>query len=208
MSMENDGVSMLEKDHNEVRGWFQNYFNTSDRTAKLQILRDIIRELVRHNSAEEQYVYPLITDRLGMDNMIYEGHKQDEQIHKELMYFLEYFMDRAGPNGNPQVIELFDRDVKKLRDNVEDHMKLEETVLFPNLRLKLTSTELVNLGNNIKYAKSIAPTHPHPLAPQIGAKYVHPVQGMMDQAFDTLKDFKGQITGGTASQQQQQQSKM
>ncbi|KAL9644280.1 hypothetical protein ABK040_005741 [Willaertia magna] len=151
-----DGIQVLEKDHNEVREMFKQYKQTSSPEEKEKILTQMIKELSKHTSAEEQYLYPLINEKL-LENgkLLYDKNLLDDQINKEMLQFFEDH--RAGKYSNPGDISLYNATVSKFMMNLEEHMKEEENLLFPELREKLSATELNNLGDNLQFAKQHAP---------------------------------------------------
>jgi hypothetical protein len=73
-------------------------------------------------------------------------------------------------------------------DDVSKHAREEEDKIFPQLREKCSSQELRELGDKVRHIKSIAPTHPHPSAPDTPPANVimGPMAGLVDRVRDTL----------------------
>jgi len=63
--------------------------------------------------------------------------------------------------------ERFDAKVTVLIENVRHHVKEEEQDFFPKVRNELGRKGLSDLGDAMSAAKDVAPTHPHPWAPDV-----------------------------------------
>ena len=61
--------------------------------------------------------------------------------------------------------ERFDAKVTVLMENVRNHVEEEEEEYFPKVRDELGRNALNDLGEAMEAAKKVAPTHPHPTAP-------------------------------------------
>jgi hypothetical protein len=48
---------------------------------------------------------------------------------------------------------------------VRHHVKEEECELFPEVRSRISRRELLELGDQLRAAKRVVPTRPHPWAP-------------------------------------------
>jgi hemerythrin superfamily protein len=175
-----DMIDVLIKDHGEVEEMFVDLEGGQGGPAHRREVADrVITELVRHSVAEEQYLYPTTRDVLPggdalADQEIAE-HAAAERVMKELA-------------GTDPVAPAFDTLLAQLITDVRGHIAEEETDLFPRLRAACTEEELVELGEKIQRVKKIAPTHPHPNAPdtppmnRLGA----PVLGLVDRVRDAL----------------------
>lgn len=75
----------------------------------------------------------------------------------------------------------------KLMEDVSAHIRDEEGQLFPRLRQACTSEALDDLGDKVRRAKAMAPTRPHPSAPDTppANKVLAPGVGMVD----CVRDF-------------------
>lgn len=73
-----------------------------------------------------------------------------------------------------------------------EHLTAEETLYFPALNDKLSKTEKVELYERLVAAKKFAPTHPHPSRPDnpTMAKLMHPIEGAIDRAVDSVMGRK------------------
>lgn len=176
---EQDVVDILTTDHHEVLALIDEMKVTTDP----EVLRDhadtIISELVRHSVAEEMFVYPAMRKHLPDGD---EAVEHDVTEHKEL----EATMKRleAVEAESPEFRTLLTELERILRDHVTD----EETEQFPQLRALIPRHELVEMATRVELAKKVAPTRPHPLAPnnQVFHKLVGPGVGLVDRLRDAL----------------------
>jgi hypothetical protein len=82
----------------------------------------------------------------------------------------------------------FDGLVQQLIKEVRHHIEDEEKDLLPQLAEACDSAELDELGAKFAHAKSIAPTRPHPSAPDRppANKILDPGVGLIDRMRDAL----------------------
>jgi len=86
--------------------------------------------------------------------------------------------------------ERYDAKVQVLMESVRHHVEEEEEELFPKARRLLGDDLLFELGDRIEKAKKIAPTRPHPRAPDEppGNLVAGTVAAVMDRAKDMVRD--------------------
>lgn len=176
---EQDVVDVLTTDHHEVLDLLQQIKVSSDVEQRRDLADTVISELVRHSVAEEMYVYPAMRKHLPNGKDVVE---HDVKEHKELERTLKKL---EGVNAAaPEFRELLDELERILRDHVDD----EEAEQFPQLRARVPRQELVEIAGKVETAKKVAPTRPHPLAPnnQVFHKLVGPGVGLVDRLRDKL----------------------
>lgn len=131
------------------------------------------------------YVYPVMRRYLS------DGDKavaHDIEEHDEL----ERTMKRL------EAVEVssvdFDEALRQLEAVLADHVRDEEAEQFPQLRRLVPGDELADLAGKVERAKKLAPTRPHPDAPnsELFHKVVGPGVGLMDRLRDKLK---GRVSG-------------
>jgi hemerythrin superfamily protein/carbon monoxide dehydrogenase subunit G len=174
-----DVVDILTTDHREVTGLIQQIRSAGDATTRRDLADTMISELVRHAVAEEMYVYPAMKEHLpdgeaAVEHDIAE-HKELERTMKEL--------------ESVEATDLrFDSLITELETILADHVNDEESEQFPKLRASIPREELVQLGQKVQSAKKLAPTRPHPAAPnaELFHKVVGPGVGMVDRLRDRL----------------------
>jgi hemerythrin superfamily protein len=178
-----DVVDVLTTDHHEVLDLIGEIKASSSGQERREKMDVVIAELVRHSVAEEMYVYPVMQKSLPDGK---EAVEHDTAEHKELereMSTLE------GLDGNDPG---FDEALGKLEATLNDHISDEENEQFPKLRANVSHDELVKVAQQVETAKKIAPTRPHPNAPnnELFHKLAGPGVGMIDRLRDRLSGRK------------------
>ena len=178
-SGDDDVLTELIKDHNEVRELFAKLCAGAVGNDREKLVREMTEELVKHTVAEEVYLYPLIREVLpGGDSTAdheIEEHSEVEEALKRL--------EKLDP-GDADYQSTVDKVIK----DVSHHAQEEEDDVFPELRQRCTPHQLHELGNKVRSLKRIAPTHPHPSAPDTppGNKIFGPAVGLVDRVRDAL----------------------
>ena len=174
-----DVTELLASDHSEFLELVQQIKTTTDPVQRRDLADTLIAELVRHAVAEEMFVYPAMRKHLPDGE---EAVRHDTKEHKEL----ERTMKRleAVEADSPEFLDLISELEAVLRDHVAD----EESEQFPQLRARIPRQDLVEMAAKVEAAKAVAPTRPHPLAPnnQVFHKLVGPGVGLVDRLRDKL----------------------
>ncbi|MER7838178.1 hemerythrin domain-containing protein [Streptomyces sp. NPDC096040] len=175
-----DVINELVTDHREVEELFGKIDGLPSGDKNRKIYADqATMELVRHSVAEEEYLYPAVREYLADGDAIADkeiaDHSRAEQIMKDL---------ESCEAGDPE----FDRLIGLLMSEIRSHVADEERSLFPMLRLAATAEALDDLGDKVRQAKKLAPTRPHPSAPDTppANKMLAPGAGLVDRLRDTL----------------------
>jgi hemerythrin-like domain-containing protein len=185
-----DAITMLKDDHEAVEQLFRRFTRAGERAfvEKRAIVDRIIEELSVHAAIEEQLFYPAMratvpdTADLGLECL--EEHHVVKWVLSEL--------DGMAPED-----ERFDAKVTVLINNVRHHVDVEEREFFPIVRDELGRKALSDLGEAMAVARKIAPTHPHPRAPDTppGNLVVGTAAGVADRIADTLNGLaQGGVT--------------
>ncbi|GAB2970067.1 hemerythrin domain-containing protein [Amycolatopsis acidiphila] len=180
-----DLIAVITKDHREVEQMFTELESGRGTPEHRRDLADhVITELVRHSVAEEQFMYPAARRHLDdgdelADHEI-EEHAEAEQVMKQL-------------EGVPATDPEFDRLLGELMRDIRHHIKDEEEDLLPKLQQACSPEELRDLGEKVTRAKKIAPTRPHPGAPDRPPAnlILDPGAGLIDRLRDALSKHKG-----------------
>ncbi len=154
---DHDLVSVITEDHRAFERIFKELETGKGSDEHRKDLADhVIAELVRHSVAEEQFMYPAARKHLSdgdkVANHEIEEHAEAERVMKDL-------------EGLEPKDKRFDELVGKLIEDVRHHIEEEEGDLLPKLQKACSSEELRDLGEKVLRAKKIAPTRPHPAAP-------------------------------------------
>lgn len=176
-----DVIAILEHDHREVEAMFaeleslRGASSQPQRARRKDLADQVVIELVRHSVAEEAEVYPVVKERISDTEAEHAKHEhaEAEQTMKRL--------DGLDPD-DPE----FDTVLAELMREIRAHVAEEEGQMFPQLRAAFTPEELVRMGRRVELVKNVAPTRPHPWAPDEppGDKLLGPVAGL----FDRLRD--------------------
>ncbi|MFD3497835.1 hemerythrin domain-containing protein [Streptomyces sp. NPDC058676] len=173
-------IDELMADHREVEDFFGRIeaLPSGDKDRKVYA-EQATMELVRHSVAEEEYLYPAVREHLVNGNAMadreIEDHSKAEQIMKDL---------EGCEAEDPE----FDRLVGMLMSEIRSHIADEEENLFPQLRVACPPEALDTLGDKVRMAKKMAPTRPHPSAPDTppANKLLAPGAGLVDRMRDAL----------------------
>jgi hemerythrin-like domain-containing protein len=176
---EQDVVAILTTDHREALDLIAQIKLATGKDDRRDLADTLISELVRHSVAEEMYVYPAMKEYLPDGE---EAVEHDTEEHKELEATMKKL--ETADAGEPEFARLMTELETTLRDHIDD----EESDQFPLLRQRVPHDELVKIGSKVETAKKIAPTRPHPLAPnnQVFHKLVGPGVGLVDRLRDKL----------------------
>ncbi len=174
-----DVIDILTGDHRDVTALIGEIRTVRDPMIRRDLTDTAISELVRHAVAEEMYVYPAMRKHLPDGEKAVE---HDIEEHKEL----EQTMKRleAVDVNTPE----FEEALTKLSTILADHVQDEENEQFPRLRQHIPQEELTELAAKVETAKKLAPTRPHPGAPnsEVFHKLVGPGVGLVDRLRDKL----------------------
>lgn len=175
-----DVVAELTADHDEVKELFARIEALPVGAKERRLHADqAVMELVRHSVAEEMYLYPAVREQLPDGDAIADReiaeHASAEQVMKDL---------EGLEADDPE----FDRLLTQLMTEIRAHIREEERSLFPRLRASASTADLWDLGEKVRMAKKIAPTRPHPSAPDTPPlnKVLAPGTGMVDRIRDAL----------------------
>jgi hemerythrin superfamily protein len=174
-----DVVDVLTTDHREMTALIAQIRATAEPQERRDLADTLTAELIRHAVGEEMYVYPAMRRHLPDGDAAVE---HDTEEHKELERTLKQ-LEGADPADAG-----FDALITELETTLADHVADEESEQFPRLRQSIPHEELVNLAGKVRTAKKLAPTRPHPAAPnaELFHKLAGPGVGLVDRLRDRL----------------------
>jgi hemerythrin-like domain-containing protein len=175
-----DMVSVLVKDHDEMKEYFRELEAATDAEHRREIADKLTAEVARHSVAEEMYLYPAARKILpNGDQLIDEEIKEHAEVEELLKQW-------EGMDGDdPRFMTTF----RQIRDGLLHHIDEEEQPkLFPEMQAALSQEEQEHLGAKITRAKKLAPTRPHPSAPDgpPGDKILGVPTGIVDRMRDLM----------------------
>lgn len=177
-------INVIIADHEAFRAVFTELeADTMSPQHRRDLVDHLIAELVRHAVAEEQFVYPVVRERIPDGDSIVD-HEIEEHSEAELVMKELDGMDVSDARFEPKVRELM--------HDIRHHLEEEETKLLPRVAALYSTDELDQMGENMLFAKQSAPTHPHPSAPDTppGNLIVQPGLGLVDRMRDVLSGRK------------------
>ena len=173
-------IDELTTDHREVEELFGKIeaLPAGHKDRKLYADQATI-ELVRHSVAEEQFLYPFVAERLPGGKELQSEELEDHAAVERTLKELE---GMSGDNVD------FVPALRRLMTEVRAHVQDEETQLFPLLQQQCSEEELQDLGQKLAVAKKVAPTRPHPSAPDTPPfnLVLDPGAGLVDRVRDAL----------------------
>ena len=173
-----DLIRKLLVDHQDARDMFARIESAPpDQVGEL--FWELTHALVRHEVAEEEIVYPQVRKVLPEGDQIANLRIEEQAEAEELLDRME----KAGPQ-DPS----FSTHLIALRNAVLAHAEEEESTVLVPLGMTLEPSELVRLGDLYDKAKKVAPTHPHPSAPDTppGNMLLGPVAALVDRTRDAI----------------------
>lgn len=173
-----DLIDVIRKDHDDIKALFVRVDNGTGkrREAAFERLRG---ELVRHEVAEESLVRPLTETYAPNGKRIAHARLAEEADAEQLLKDLE-----REEMGSDRWERLFDR----LHRAVLTHAEKEESVEHPRLRDSVDEADRRRAASAFRAMKKLAPTHPHPKAPNTAAARMTlgPVAALVDRARDAV----------------------
>jgi hemerythrin superfamily protein len=175
-----DAITLLKNDHKTVNELFKKFEKAGDNAhkTKAKLVEQIIHELAIHAAVEEVAFYPFIK---GVSPDLTDDVLESLEEHHVVKWLLSE-LETMSPKD-----ERFDAKVTVLIENVRHHVEEEEQEMFPRVRKMLSRSDLQELGEALANAKKVAPTHPHPKAPDEPPynMVASAVSGLIDRALDT-----------------------
>lgn len=119
-----DAIALLKEDHRAVEKLFKEFEDAKGEGRKEKLARRICLELTVHTNIEEEIFYPACNGKIEED-LLKEAFVEHDAA-KLLIAEIE--------GGNGQSDDFFDAKVQVLSEQIEHHVKEEETELFPQVR--------------------------------------------------------------------------
>jgi hemerythrin superfamily protein len=172
-----DVVAILLEQHRRIRELFSDVKSATGEH-KQQAFDELRALLAAHETAEEMVVRPASSRSAG--RAVAEARNEEENRANHVLADLEKLGTEA-----PKFDALF----AQFEVAVLEHARREETEEFPNLMADRDEAELVRMGQALRAAEKIAPTHPHPsTAGSPAAQWtVGPFASLVDRARDAVK---------------------
>lgn len=178
-----DAVAFLTAQHRRVEGIWERLEGSAGILPdgrRLALAQDIVRDLSRHSGIEEQFLYPTVREALADGGQLADR-SLDE--HRDLAKRLGR-LDGLGPEEPG-----FEHGFAQLMAEVRHHVVEEEGEIFPRLERAVGQVRLAKLAGQMDLASSLAPTRPHPWAPQTppANRLTGPAAGLLDRVRDAVR---------------------
>lgn len=186
-SRDQDAIAFLKSDHREVEDLFKKFekLGSGAHKSREAAVEKMIEALAKHAAIEEEILYPEVRARAEREkdqDLILEA-LEEHHIVKWTLSELEK-MDSTD--------ERYTAKVTVLAESVRHHVKEEESELFKKARDLFTKSELLDMGERLKAAKEIAPSRPHPRAPD------QPPGNIVANTLTAPLDVTAKVAGGAA----------
>src|SRR2546430_16299599 len=161
-----DAIALLQHDHREVEQLFRQFEKLTERAhrSKQKIVMKVIRELGTRAAIEEMLFYPAVrTAALKADVRALKEAADTVLESLEEHHVVKWTLSELEKMDSED--ERYDAKFKVLMESVRHHVEEEQEELFPKARRLLGEDMLDELGERIEKAKKLAPTRPHPRAP-------------------------------------------
>ncbi len=176
-----DIIELIDQDHNAAKALLKKFEGLSP-DERDPYFCEVVSELVQHEVAEQQVVYPVIRrEAPDGDNEVAPRLKEEAKAEEELAK-----MEKLDTSSAE-----FATKFEKLRAAVLAHAEAEEENIFPMLRALARPEVREEMGERYERAKQAAPTHPHPHAPNTppGNFVVGPIAALFDKARDAVQSI-------------------
>jgi hemerythrin superfamily protein len=142
-----DAITLVEQDHNRIRKMFEELMAVDDDADARRALFDDITTLIEaHSEMETQVFYPAVRDAVGGPEAELLFHRSNLE-HELVDRVIEQATDKDASSMEFLAI------CEVVRDNLEDHMELEEELLLPRAREALRSEQLSKLTEQMEEVK-------------------------------------------------------
>jgi len=138
-----NGLELLKQDHRKVEQLFAQVEATDDGQQHEKLFQQIKTELETHTYIEETVLYPALKKHEELKALTLEA----EEEHKQVKTLLRETEQLSGSSDR------FGAKLKVMQENIEHHVKEEETEMFPKVEEIYSHTELDQLGVALAAAK-------------------------------------------------------
>jgi len=138
----NDPMTILKRDHREVKAMLQELAESSPGRARNATFDKVERALSLHMQIEETLLYPLVRKEEGAK--VAEEADNEHTLARETMARSKEMLSTPG----------FGAAISSLLGGILHHVKEEEKEILPQLKERLDRTEWAALGDEIARAKA------------------------------------------------------
>lgn len=139
-----DAIALLKADHDEVKGWFEQFESTRSKSRQEELARKICQALKVHTKIEEEIFYPAFLEATGDDDTHHEAaveHQGAERLIAEI--------EASGPDD-----DYFRAKVTVLSEMIKHHVNEEEKRDGMFAEARKSDMDLKALGEQLASRKS------------------------------------------------------
>ncbi|TMG40778.1 MAG: hemerythrin domain-containing protein [Chloroflexi bacterium] len=138
-----DAIDLLKQDHRKVEKLFSEIEKSKD--GRDRLFTELATELTVHAEIEEQLFYPAVQNAKQTHDLVLESFEEHKQVKMVL----------ADLEKTDKSTDTWRARLKVLMEDVQHHVKEEETELFPKVKEKILSRdELETLGQRMEAMKA------------------------------------------------------
>jgi hypothetical protein len=174
---EGDVIRILLEQHARIRDLFA-AVHAADVEQKSHTFDELRALLAVHETAEQMVLRPVSRDTAGAQ--VAEARMREEAEANEVLAELEK-MDVTSAD--------FDQRLAAFEKAVIEHAEKEETEEFPTVLAECDEDKRARMGQQVRAAEAVAPTHPHPsTAGSTAAQLaVGPFASLVDRVRDAIR---------------------
>lgn len=139
-----DATELLLSDHRKVDSIFQQFEKGGNSDEFSRLFAQLKEELTVHTQIEEEIFYPAVRNNPDTANLVAEAYQEHAEV-KQLLAQVES-MDNTSTEWGQRMTEM-------MRD-VQAHVQMEETEIFPKVRQHFDKASLDQLGQQLEQRKS------------------------------------------------------
>jgi hemerythrin superfamily protein len=142
-----DAIVLLKTDHATVKKLFESEkkLTKADAKKKEAIFNQIKAVLTVHATIEEEIFYPAV--KSARSEHVKDEAREGYEEHKQIKSLLAQIAEITPAE------ETYDMKIKVLKEDVEHHVKDEETEMFPDAKKFLGEKRLIELGAQLEARK-------------------------------------------------------
>lgn len=134
-----NAIDLLKQQHREVESLFAQIETTKDSSDKLELVQELADQFAAHGTIEERIFYPTAYAKSTSELL-----EEAVEEHLSAKRILADLLDMQPSD------EHFDAKIKVLKEQIEHHVKEEESELFPKVRAELDEVTLASMGEQME----------------------------------------------------------
>jgi iron-sulfur cluster repair protein YtfE (RIC family) len=178
-----DVAAIISAEHEALRAKLTTIVNQRWASRRRHLFRLVAQDIVRHDSAEEMVLHPLLRQIEGGEALHNRVLAEEQALSVSLVHLLRRLIFRPRGRGTR-------RQIARFAEDLERHMQYEELAVLPIVGAVEVDAQRHVLGTWIQYVERFGPTRPHPHLPRglAGMLVFGPAAAITDRLRDLLLD--------------------